>query len=350
MKIIDKYISRGTQIFIIILLALLVIYLAYNAFSEYRAERQMPKYKLSDGLLNVKQDASLHKPSPKKQDSAHMSLGALAVSLENSALGESFQDIININLDNAYVIFTSDNNPEWEYLDLASKDKFALVLAKKSDADEYVLVAGRVLGIRPPNILRAGVKIDSFDSVYNLSLSPNKSKLLYTRKIDEEDFIFLYDLKDGKKKKLTKGNFPKWIDNKNLVFVNESSLQIFDSKNMKAEKLWEPAVERIDIADLSDDAKVLAVYLPEYERVSILKLSKDGDSYQVKQQGAIEITPLSMALSPDGKYLAVLTGESENWRITLYNTNDLKKIDSVLDKSQLFDFYWSRTAKILDWF
>ncbi len=348
--LIDKYLSKKTQVFIVISLLFIILYFTYAAFLSYKDKRQVPEFKINESILDNKQ---IEYDGGHKQDknSFQEQLGALAVSFINSSLGEGFRDIMSINLDNAYVIFASDNNPEWEYIDLTGKDMFAMTLVKRVAEDKYTLAAGDILGIRPPNIMRSSAKINDFAFARHLSLSPDKSKLLYVNNIDDESFIFLYDIKNNKKEeKLAKGSQPKWISSQKFLFTDKTSLKILNSKNGKVEKLWEPAVDAIGVIDLSDDAEVLAVYLPEYKRVSILKLYKDGDIYQVKQQGAIEVSPKSMVLSPNGKYLAVLTGGENNWRIALYNTETLKKIDSVLDKSQLFDFSASKEVKILDWF
>ncbi len=340
------------------LLFLLVFILGYKWFSYAKLKASAPRYELNEELkskakFKKKLVAKKEKVSDKHANSDWQ--GALAVNFINDIFQAPIYDVAAVKINNAYLAFASDNNPEYQYANYDISNGTAVFISERKGRDLFSdtphIFMGKVRGVKLPNRFYDIRDLGTMTHVPKelLSLSPDKSRLLFSSKT-KKDKIYLFDFRAKDVMGLADGSFARWVDNDSFVYLSGQSLKIFNTKNRKTYELWKAEAGDINWLDVSKKKAVLAISLPGFNRVSIVRLNKQGGVYSLEQIGVLKIQAKSLALSPNAKYVAVMFGEPGAWELRIYNLSTFEEEKSLLSESRIFEFHYSDFAELSDWY
>ncbi len=193
-------------------------------------------------------------------------------------------------------------------------------------------------------------------------LSPNGAQLLYSA-LPREDSVILDDAEawdvyivstqGGKPEFVTRGIFPKWLNDSQFVVLKNDGLHMFDVRSDTDEILWE--VEG-DIAlsnmmlHVSENRRVIAWTAPDAGLLMVLRIHS-LDPLEVSGNEISEVHGFWPVVSPDGDFVAI---QAVDWgaletdpspELRIYDTATLTLKGSTVDLS-MFD---QQRMFVTDW-
>ncbi len=353
----------------VFILSLLLLFILWQAYQAYKTDKE---YKAHNANLQPGEGLKF-KPGQRLQKAANLKVkqnytqpktaklnekGFILATYSHEQFGRNIRDLVFVNPVTTLVRLVSDNTNDFNYLDLSpsASQLSAVLYYPYTDLDDTPKNTNLAL------VKRSGMKIPTAHyfkrsvvlpgDIINIEISPSASFVLYQT---EQEELYLADLKniDSSTKLGNAADF-SWYSDEKILLLSKNALKELRLNNgsVESKELWSFAEQQnTPKMSLSSDKNTLAIYFPDFEKLSIFNLKDDS----LQERTTLNIKAKSFALSPSGRYVAVhnkvlAAGNAYN-QIVIYDISGdtPKKLNLKLSIFKMFDFKNAPDFQILKW-